>query len=111
VPALDELRRRIVRAMKLYEEHMTSNIVESLSTPGEPSFDWDDELTAGIHGITVNDGDMVTITIVSSGVSRYDKAGKIIAAEAEFGPCPHMQPELDKAKAEAVNFIVNAARV
>lgn len=129
------LRRRIgprvVAALERLGTSARAELVESLSVPGsvvpfvvappgEPSYNWDDELTGGIS-YTVADGGAPALTMRSAGVSKYAHPGKIIAADAEQGsfwsgwaydsrgarwvkcapahmvaPRPHMRPALER---------------
>lgn len=141
------LQGRLARAMDRLGSDVQAEIVERLSVPGsvvpfvasrpgEPSTNWDDELTSGItHGVQVSRGS-VTLTVRSAGVSKYQHPGKVIAADAEFGsfwdgwaydsrggrwvkaarphmvaPRPHMKPSLEDLKRSGLSHIAREARV
>jgi hypothetical protein len=140
----ETVREDIRGALRSLGQKCVDDIKESLSVPGQPkpfvaalpgqpSYNWDDELVDGIFYDFQDLGLTMVITVWSAGVSLYSKPGEIIAADAEFGsfwngwafdsssgkwlkvapphdvlPRPHMQPELDlMANGLALSWIQN----
>ena len=146
-PTFSRLRSSLAEVLADIGATAQANIVDSLSTPGsvvpfvasspgQPSFNWDDELTTGIsHEVTPGET-TVTLTLTSAGVSKYAHPGKVIAADAEFGswwngwafdsragkwvkaaephqvePRPHMQPEMDYWETKLIPELESRVRV
>lgn len=140
-PALQSIYDTVLFRMSDYAQLAREEIVASLSTPGsvvpfvvsapgQPSFNWDDELTAGIFAEEEADAETIAVTLISAGRSFWNQGGTVIAADAEFGswwdgwafdstdwkwvkaaephfvePRPHMAPALERAQAKIIRFV------
>ena len=147
ISAIDRLREKIISGCQNAEFEIAMHLVLSLSNPGsvrpfivappgEPSYNWDNELTGGISGSTEDRGETVVITLISAGVSLYQHPGRVIAADAEYGswwdgwaydsrggkwvkiapphevaPRPHMAPAKEWAAEHAMDLIAARAAI
>lgn len=145
--ALDRLQDRVERALGGYGDMAVRELVDALSVPGsvdpfiasppgEPSFNWDDELTSGISRDLEVTADGPMLHIFSAGVSIPQTGSRHIAADAEFGhwwdgwafdtregkwkkcasphfvePRPHMAPAMQRAREEVLAYVRGAAHV